>query len=165
MFKVTWARLCVYLDQCTTVRDARLGQARCSVVRDARLGWVRGSDICYSWLCWSWCTAWSPRVCTCTWTRPRFGRVLETSAVAPVCQRETGETEGGGGKTKAHQEEEEDRGRKDIPTLVLETSAVAPVCQRETEEMKGGGGKMNFKAQHDKEVKIFVHRGSGGHEG
>ena len=44
--------------------------------------------------------------------------VLETSAVAPVCQRETGETKGGGGKTKGRHEEEEDRGRKSIPTLV-----------------------------------------------
>ena len=35
--------------------------------------------------------------------------IPETSAVAPVCQRETGETEGGDGKTKA-QHEEEDRG-------------------------------------------------------
>ena len=30
----------------------------------------------------------------------------ETSAVAPVCQRETGDTEGGGGKTKAQHEQE-----------------------------------------------------------
>ena len=34
--------------------------------------------------------------------------VLETSAVAPVCQCETRETEGGGGKMKARHEEEED---------------------------------------------------------
>ena len=77
---------------------------------------------------------------------------LETSAVAPLCQRETGETEGGGGKTKAHHEEEEDRGRKDFPTPILETSAVAPLCQRETGETEGGGGKI--KVQHDEEVKI-----------
>ena len=73
--------------------------------------------------------------------------VLESSAVAPVCKRETGETEGGGGKTKAQHEGQEDRGRKGIPTPVLETSAVAPVCQRETRETKGGGGKT--KAHHD----------------
>ena len=30
---------------------------------------------------------------------------LETSAVAPVYQRKTGETEGGGGKTKAQHDE------------------------------------------------------------
>ena len=34
--------------------------------------------------------------------------VLETSAVVPMCQRETGETKGGGGKTKAQHKEEED---------------------------------------------------------
>ena len=78
--------------------------------------------------------------------------ILETSAVATECQRETGETEGGGGKTKAHHEEEEDRGRKNIPTPVLETSAVAPVCQRETGETEGGDGKT--KAQHDEDVRI-----------
>ena len=78
--------------------------------------------------------------------------ILETSAVAPLCQRETRETEGGGGKTKAHHEAEEDRGRKDIRTPVLETLAVAPVCQCETGEMEGGGGKT--KTQHDEEVKI-----------
>ena len=75
--------------------------------------------------------------------------ILETSAVAPVCQCETGDMEGGGGKTKAHHKEEEDRGRKDFPTPILETSAVAPVCQRETEETEGGGGKT--KTQHEGE--------------
>ena len=47
--------------------------------------------------------------------------VLETSVVASVCQRETGEMEGGGEKTKAHHKEEEDRGQKSTPTLVHET--------------------------------------------
>ena len=75
--------------------------------------------------------------------------VLETSAVAPLCQRETGEMEGGGGKTKAHHEDEEDRGRKDFPTPILETSAVAPLCQRETGETEGGGGKT--KAHQEEE--------------
>ena len=32
--------------------------------------------------------------------------VLETSAVAPLCQRETGEMEGGGGKTEAQHDED-----------------------------------------------------------
>ena len=36
--------------------------------------------------------------------------VLRTSAVVPVCQRETRETEADGGKRKARHEEEEDRG-------------------------------------------------------
>ena len=36
--------------------------------------------------------------------------VPETSAVAPVCQCETGDMESGDGKTKAQDEEEEDRG-------------------------------------------------------
>ena len=58
--------------------------------------------------------------------------VPETSAVAPVCQRETRETEGSGGKTKAQHEEEEDRGRKGIPTPILETSVVVPMHQHET---------------------------------
>ena len=59
--------------------------------------------------------------------------IPETSAGAPVCQRETGETEGGDGKTKA-QHEEEDRGRKGIPTPILETSVVVHMRQRETRE-------------------------------
>ena len=43
MFKVTWARLCVYSDICTTVHV--FGWARGSAVRDARLGWARlGKD-------------------------------------------------------------------------------------------------------------------------
>ena len=65
----------------------------------------------------------------------------ETSAVAPVCQREIGETEGGGEKMKAQHEEEEDRGRKGIPTPVLETSAVVPMRQRETGETECVGEK------------------------
>ena len=65
----------------------------------------------------------------------------ETSAVAPVCQRETGETEGGDGKTKAQHKEEEDQGRKGIATPILETSAVVHVHQRETGETECVGGK------------------------
>ena len=51
--------------------------------------------------------------------------ILETSAVALVCQCETGETEGGGRKTKAHHKEEEDRRQRSTPTLVRETWVVA----------------------------------------
>ena len=77
----------------------------------------------------------------------------ETSAVAPVCQRETGETEGGDGKTKAQHEEEEDRGQKGIPTPILETSAVVPKRQRETGEKKCVGGKAEDR-KGDEEEKV-----------
>ena len=55
--------------------------------------------------------------------------VPETSAVAPVCERETGETEGGDGKTNAQHKEEEDQGQKGIAAPILETSAVVHVRQ------------------------------------
>ena len=80
----------------------------------------------------------------------------KTSAVAPVCQRETGETEGGGGKTKAQHEEEEDRGRKGIPTPVLETSTVVPVHQGETREAECVGRKAEDR-KGDEEDKMNKH--------
>ena len=84
-----------------------------------------------------------------------FTLVPETSAVAPMCQRETGETEGGDGKTKAQHKEEEDRGRKDIPTPILETSAVVHVRQRETGETECVDKKEDDR-KGDEEDKVNV---------
>ena len=73
-----------------------------------------------------------------------------------VCQRETGETEGGFGKTKDQRKEVEDRGRKGIPTPTLETSAVVPVHQRETEETECVGGKAEDR-KGDEEDQVNEH--------
>ena len=70
-----------------------------------------------------------------------------------MCQRETGETEGGDGKTKAQHKEEEDRGRKGMPTPILETSAVVPVRQRETGETECVGGTAEDR-KGDEEDKV-----------
>ena len=83
----------------------------------------------------------------------------ETSAVAPVCQRETGETEGGDGKTKAQHKEEEDQGRKGIATPILETSAIVHVRQRETGETECVGGKAEDWKGEDK-VNVHERRDS-----
>ena len=87
--------------------------------------------------------------------------VLETSVVAPMCQRETGETEGGGWKTKAQHEGEEGLGRKDIPTPALETSVVVPVCQRETRQTECIRGEVEAqKGNEDKKVNHHKRRHS-----
>jgi hypothetical protein len=78
---------------------------------------------------------------------------LETSAVAPKCQRETGETESDGeakieadannnveGKMSKDESTVTD-GAEVLPTIVPETSAVAPKCQCETGETECGGKK------------------------
>ena len=78
--------------------------------------------------------------------------VPKTSAVAPVCQCETGETEGGDDETKveadayeveiaeevAMGEATEDGNTEDSCPLILETSAVVFESQRETGETRGG---------------------------
>ena len=70
--------------------------------------------------------------------------VLETSAVVPMRQRETGETECVGGKAEDRKGDEEDNvnehERRDSFTPVPDTSAVEPICRHKTED-KGGGGK------------------------
>ena len=87
--------------------------------------------------------------------------VVETSTVAPMCQRETAETEGGGEKTKAQHEWGEDQGRKDIPTLVLETSAIVLVRQRDTGETKCVRGEAEAqKGDEDNEVNDHNRRDS-----
>ena len=73
--------------------------------------------------------------------------VPETSAVAPKCQRETGETEGGGKKSKDRNGEEEDDYRRRNPsTPVPKTSAVVPESQHKSGEMEGGGEEMRVEA-------------------
>ena len=72
--------------------------------------------------------------------------VHETTAVAPTFQRETGETEGGGKKSKDRNGEEEDGyRRRDPSTLVPETSAVVPESQHKSGEMEGGGEEMRVE--------------------
>ena len=79
--------------------------------------------------------------------------VLETSAVALVCQCETRETEGGGDETKVEAdayeveiaeevgETTEDGNTGDSCPLILETSVVVFKIQREIGETGGGGKK------------------------
>ena len=69
MLKVTWAKLCVYSDGCTTKCTF---WAQGSGGRTARRFLTLGSNIRYARLGWSWCTSWSG--CVCSWTCPRFGR-------------------------------------------------------------------------------------------
>ena len=73
-----------------------------------------------------------------------------------MCQRETGETEGGNGKKKTQHKEEEDQRQKGIPTPVLETSAVVHMRQRETGEMECVGGKAEDR-KGDEEDKVNEH--------
>ena len=66
--------------------------------------------------------------------------VLETSTVGHEGPRETGETDGGGGKAgDQHNDEEDCSGwRRDPSTPVPETTLVFPECQHKTREMGGG---------------------------
>ena len=69
--------------------------------------------------------------------------VLETSAIVPMCQRETGETKGGNGKAEDRDGDEDNEvigsgRRRDPSTSVPKTSAVVPECQHEAGEMGGG---------------------------
>ena len=65
MFKVTWARLCVFgrMHDRVQVLDVRTAECKFSYGCATRL----------------WCTDWSGRVCA--WTRPRFGRDTQIGCV------------------------------------------------------------------------------------
>ena len=68
-----------------------------------------------------------------TGTKTILAPVPEALAVGPQSRRETGETEGGGGKAKDVDDETEEGGREDPSTPIPDTSAVRPKSRRETE--------------------------------
>ena len=76
--------------------------------------------------------------------------VLDTSAVVPVHQRETGETGCIGEKVEDRKGDEEDKvnehERRDSFTPIPEISTVEPVCRHKTEDKGDGGNEMKVEA-------------------
>ena len=76
--------------------------------------------------------------------------VLDTSAVVPVHQRETGETGCIGEKVEDRKGDEEDKvnehERRDSFTPIPEISTVEPVCRHKTEDKGDGGNETKVEA-------------------